>query len=67
MNRPLEYEERARVTGFSILDDEFDLMACDLCGDVHEESCATRICEWMRTVFKSVSVHWHDSTGLKPA
>jgi hypothetical protein len=67
MNRPLEYEERVRVTGFSILDDDFDLMTADLCGDAREELGVNRICESMRTVFKFMSFLWHGSTGLKSA
>lgn len=38
MNWPLEYEERNRVNGFSILDDDFDFMLGDLCEDRHEET-----------------------------
>lgn len=37
MNWPIEYEERSRVNGFSILDDDFDFMLGDLCCDNHEE------------------------------
>jgi hypothetical protein len=43
MNRPLEYEERVRVKGFSILDDDFDLMLGDLCREAPEEISRDKI------------------------
>jgi len=43
MNWPIEYEERNRVNGFSILDDEFDFMLGDLCCDNHEETNLEKI------------------------
>jgi len=37
MNRPLEYEQRVRVRGFAVLDDDFEFMLGDLCCEVEEE------------------------------
>ncbi len=37
MNRPLEYEDRTRVNGFAVLDDDFDFMLADLCCEGEEE------------------------------
>jgi hypothetical protein len=37
MIRPLEYEEREKVRGFAVLDDDFDCMAGDLCFEVQEK------------------------------
>jgi hypothetical protein len=65
MNRPLEYEERARLNGFSILDDDFELMTGDLCGNVREKPGLNRICESLTTVLKFVSVLWHGSKGAR--
>ena len=38
MSRPLEYDARARVRGFSILEEDFDFMLVDLCCDTREET-----------------------------
>ena len=38
MIRPLEYDARVRVRGFSVLDDDFDFMLVDLCRDTREET-----------------------------
>jgi hypothetical protein len=37
MNRPLEYEQRVRVNGFAVLDDDFELMLGDLCCEAEQE------------------------------
>ena len=49
---PTEYEERVKVKGFSILDDDFDVMAGDLCSVVGEES--------------GIAATWTISSRLKP-
>ena len=67
MNWPLEYEEKARLGGFCILDNDFDLMAGDMCNDHLAELGVKRICESARSVFKFVSILWPGSTRLKPA
>lgn len=43
MNWPVEYEERNRVNGFSILDEDFDLMLGDLCCEPREETTLDKI------------------------
>jgi hypothetical protein len=58
MNWPIEYEERVRVKGFSILDDDFDVMAGDLCNMVGEESGIDKIRESAATVLKFVATLW---------
>ena len=67
MDRPIEYEGKERLRGFSILDDGFDLMAGDLCNDERAEPGVKRICESARTIFKFVSVLWPGFVKLKPA
>jgi hypothetical protein len=37
MNRLFEYEDRARVRGFAVLDEDFELMLGDLCCEVEAE------------------------------
>jgi len=59
MNWPTEYEERVRVKGFSILDDDFDVMAGDLCSVVREKSGIQEIRESRATVLKFVSTLWN--------
>jgi hypothetical protein len=39
MNRPLEYEDRVRVNGFAVLDEDFEFMLGDLCCEGEEEPC----------------------------
>jgi len=58
MNWPTEYGERVSVKGFSILDDDFDVMAGDLCSVVGEESGIDKIRESAATVFKFVATLW---------
>jgi hypothetical protein len=67
MNWPVEDIGRVRVNGFSILDDDFDLMACDLCRCVREEPGTDRIRESVATVLKFVAALWQGPTKLKPA
>lgn len=43
MERPVEYEERNRVNGFSVLDDDFDLMLGDLCCEPREKTSLEKI------------------------
>ena len=43
MSWPEEYEERIRVNGFSVLDDDFDLMLGDLCCEPREETNLDKI------------------------
>jgi hypothetical protein len=47
MNWPLEYEDRARVRGFSVLDDDFDFMSGDLCFEVEEKASREKTRESM--------------------
>jgi hypothetical protein len=68
MNGPLEYEGKERLRGFSILDNDFYLMAGDMCNDDRAELGVKRICESARTVFKFVSGLWPPgSAKLRPA
>lgn len=43
MNGREEYEERNRVNGFAILDEDFDLMLGDLCCEPREETSLDKI------------------------
>jgi hypothetical protein len=47
MNWPLEYEDRARVRGFAVLDDDFDSMAGDLCFEAEEKATGEKTRESM--------------------
>jgi hypothetical protein len=37
MNWPIEYEDRNRVNGFAVFDEEFDFMLVDRCCDPSEK------------------------------
>jgi hypothetical protein len=66
MNRPLEYEEMVRVNGFSILDNDFDLMTGDLCCGVEGEPNIHKICASVARVIKVVFALWQDPAGFNP-
>jgi hypothetical protein len=67
MNWPIEYDERVRVKGFSILDDDFDFMARDLAGNVRKEPRRDKIGEPLATVIKFAKSRWQGSIKLKTA
>ena len=67
MNWPIEYDERVRVKGFSILDDDFDFMARDFAGNVRKEPRRDKISESLATVFKVAKSRWQGSIKLKAA
>jgi hypothetical protein len=58
MNWALEEIERSKVWSFSILDDDFNVMAGDLCGDGREESDIDNIPKSATAVFKPVATLW---------
>jgi hypothetical protein len=58
MCRPLEEMERVKVMGFSVLDEDFDFMAADLCSAVPEDPNKNKICESLGAVVKVVWSLW---------
>jgi hypothetical protein len=62
MHRPLEEMERVKVKGFSVLDEDFDFMAADLCSAVPEEPNKNKICESLGAVVKVVWSLWPRAT-----
>ncbi len=67
MYLPFEDMERVKVKGFSILDDDFDFMAADLCSVVPEEPSKSRVCKSLTAVAKCVWSLWPSTTKLWPA
>ena len=64
MNWPIEYEDRNRVNGFAIFDEEFDFMLADLCCGPSEEPNLDKI----RRLLGSNRTNCLDPTaGLYPA
>jgi hypothetical protein len=66
MNRPPEYDERLRVKGFSILDDDFDFMAVDFCSDVEVKSNVNKICASVARLIKVVCTLWQNPARFNP-
>jgi hypothetical protein len=67
MDWPIEYDERVRVKGFSILDDDFDFMARDLAENVRKDRQKKMIGEPFASVLKVAKSCWQRSMSLKAA
>ena len=67
MYRPFEDMERVTVKGFSILDDDFDFMAADLCSAVPEEPTKNRARESVTAVVRVVWSLWPGAARLRSA
>jgi hypothetical protein len=65
MYRPFEDMGRVKVKGFSILDDDFDLMAADLCRVVPEESSTSRVREALIAVVRTLCWLWQGAIILR--
>ncbi len=64
---PTEYDERVRVKGFSVLDNEFDFMARDLAGNVGKDPRRNKIGKSLTAILKAATHRWHYPTRLKAA
>ncbi len=64
---PTEFDERVRVKGFSIFDDEFDFMARDLARDIGKDPRRNKISESRTTILKVAKHRWQDSIKLRAA
>jgi hypothetical protein len=64
---PIEYDERVRVKGFSILDDDFDCMARDIGDNVRKDPRRNKIGESLATVLKVAKSRWQGTVKLNAA
>ena len=62
---PTEYDERVRVKGFSVLDDDFDFMTRDLAGSGRKDSRRARIGESLAAALKAAKSRWQGTLKLK--